>query len=247
MGGSHFHLSKPFHSFLAVLNFKSSWLSREIVFTVLFFLTTISLLYLTHFRTYHRRLITGLGWLAILFGAILIYCMARIYLLPTQVAWNSNTVIFSFYTTSLILGAMAIACLMVLDLKFAEIKKTDDVELRMAFIKHSFKGLAILVVLLVVSSLIVTSTQMALLARGDLIARTSLRLLMELYKPLLVMRLMSLLFASMTLVLAVFRMCREWIKPQDLMMPVYLSCLVILVGEIIGRFLFYATHIRTGI
>jgi DMSO reductase anchor subunit len=37
------------------------------------------------------------------------------------------------------------------------------------------------------------------------------------------------------------------ITPQSLLLPVYLSCLLILVGEIIGRFLFYATHIRVGI
>jgi anaerobic dimethyl sulfoxide reductase subunit C (anchor subunit) len=247
MGGSHFHLSKPFHSFLAVLNFKSSWLSREIVFTVLFFLTMMSLLYLTHFRSRYRRLITGLGWLAVFWGSILIYCMARIYLLPTQVAWNSDTVILSFYTTSLMLGGMAIACLMVLDLKFAEIKKTEDVELRVAVIKYSFRWLAILIALLVLGSLIVLNVQMRLLAQGDLIARTSLRLLLELYQPLLVMRLVFLLFASISLGLAVFRMCRERITPQDLMLPVYLSCLVIMVSEIIGRFLFYATHIRVGI
>ncbi|HEX5809683.1 MAG TPA: DmsC/YnfH family molybdoenzyme membrane anchor subunit, partial [Anaerolineales bacterium] len=54
MGGAHLHLSKPFHSFLAVLNFKSSWLSREIVFTLCFFLTTMSLMYLTYFQR-HRR------------------------------------------------------------------------------------------------------------------------------------------------------------------------------------------------
>jgi anaerobic dimethyl sulfoxide reductase subunit C (anchor subunit) len=247
MSGSHFHLSRPFHSFLAVLNFKSSWLSREIVFTVLFFLTTMSLLYLTNFRTHHRSLITSLGWFAVLFGSILIYCMARIYLLPTQVAWNSNTVILSFYITSLTLGAMAIACLMVLDLKFAEIKKTDDIELRVAVIKQSFRGLTVFIIALVILSVLVLSVQLHLLAQGDLIARTSLRLLLDLYQPLLVMRLVLLLFASISLGIAVVRMCRERITPRDLMMPVYLSCLVILVGEIIGRFLFYAAHIRVGI
>ncbi|HWQ84371.1 MAG TPA: DmsC/YnfH family molybdoenzyme membrane anchor subunit, partial [Anaerolineales bacterium] len=36
--GSHLHLSNPLLSFLAVLNIKYSWLSREIVFTVLTFL-----------------------------------------------------------------------------------------------------------------------------------------------------------------------------------------------------------------
>ena len=247
MGGSHFHLSKPFHSFLAVLNFKSSWLSREIIFTILFFLTTMSLLYLTYFRTYHRRLITVLGWLAIFFGVFLIYCMARIYLLPTQVAWNSNMVILSFYTTSLVLGVMAIACLMVLDLKFAEIQKTDDVELRVEVIRYSFSGLAFMTVLLIFTRILTLFVQMQELTQGDLIARTSLRLLIELYQPLLFMRLIFIVFAAVYFSISVYRIGRWKLPPQNLMMPVYLSCLFILVGEIIGRFLFYATHIRVGI
>ena len=154
MGGAHFHLSKPFHSFLAVLNFKSSWLSREIVFSVLFLLLAMSVLYLTYFQTHRRQLITVLGWLAILFGTILIYCMARIYLIPTQVAWNSTSVIFSFYITSLMLGGMAIATLMVLDLKFAEIKKTDDVELRAQVIRYSSGGLTTLTAALVALNIV---------------------------------------------------------------------------------------------
>lgn len=247
MGGSHFHLSKPFHSFLAVLNFKSSWLSREIVFTVLFFLTTMSLLYLTYFRVHHRRLSTALGWLAILFGTILIYCMARIYLLPTQVAWNSGTVIVSFYTTSLVLGVMAIACLMVLDLKFAEIQKTDDVDLRVEVIRYSFSGLTFMASLLVIMRILTLSMQMHQLSQGDLIARTSLRLLLELYQPLLILRVIVLLFAAIYFATSVYRIIRSQLPPQNLMLPVYLSCLLILVGEIIGRFLFYATHIRIGI
>jgi anaerobic dimethyl sulfoxide reductase subunit C len=247
MGGAHFHLSKPFHSFLAVLNFKSSWLSREIVFTVLFFLTTMSLLYLTCFRPYHRTLITGLGWMAITFGSALIYCMARIYLLPTQVAWNSNTVIISFYTTAVMVGAMAIACLMVLDLKFAEIQKSDDIEVRSNLIRYSSAGLTALTLVLALLSIAIIFIQIRLLAQGDLIARTSLDLLVELYLPLFVMRLVFLVFACASLIYAVSRMYRLKAAPQSLMLPVYLSCLAIIVAEILGRFLFYATHIRVGL
>ncbi len=207
----------------------------------------MSLLYLTYFRTYHRRLITALGWLAIFFGVILIYCMARIYLLPTQVAWNSNMVILSFYTTSLVLGVMAIACLMVLDLKFAEIQKTDDVELRVEVIRYSFRGLAFMTVLLIFIRILTLFLQTQELAQGDLIARTSLRLLVELYQPLLFMRLIFIVFAAVYFSISVYRIFRWKLPPQNLMMPVYLSCLLILVGEIIGRFLFYATHIRVGI
>jgi anaerobic dimethyl sulfoxide reductase subunit C (anchor subunit) len=202
---------------------------------------------LTYFQRHCRSLITILGWLAILFGIILIYCMARIYILPTQAAWNSNTVIVSFYITALMLGAMAIACLMVLDLQFAEIQKADDVELRSQVIRYSSEGLTILTIALAILSLLIIFIQMRLLAQGDLIARTSLSLLIELYLPLFLMRLMFLIYASLSLVYAVVRTYRLKSAPQSLMMPVYLSCLLILVGEIIGRFLFYATHIRVGL
>lgn len=247
MIGAHFHLSRPFHSFLALLNFKSSWLSREIAFSISFFITTIILLYFTYFQTHRRALITGIGWLAISIGTVLVYCMARIYLIPTQIAWNSTTVIFSFYTTALMLGCMAIACLLVLDLKFAEIKRSDDVALRSEVIRHSFARLTLLTILLVVLSIVTIYIQMRLLSQGGMAARTSLDLLLQLYLPLFVMRLIFLIFSSGYLGFAVYQISRLKITPQSLMMPVYVSCLLILVGEIIGRFLFYATHIRVGI
>lgn len=247
MGGAHFHLSKPFHSYLAVLNFKSSWLSREIVFSVLFFLTTMIVLYLTYFQTHRRKLIAGLGWLAILFGSILIYCMARIYMIPTQASWNSPSVIVSFYTTTLLLGIMAIACLMVLDLKFSEIKKANDIELRLQVIRYSLGGLTALTVALVALSYAIIYIQIRLLAQGDLIARTSLSLLFDIYLPLFLLRLAFLIYATASLVYAMIRMYKLEFPPQNLMAPVYLSCLLIIIGEIIGRFLFYAMHIRVGL
>lgn len=247
MGGAHFHLSKPFHSYLAVLNFDTSWLSREIVFTVLFFIATMSLLYLAYFQTHRRTLVTALGWLAILFGVTLIYCMARIYLLPTQAAWNSNTVIISFFATALLLGGMTIATLMVLDLKFAEIKKADDIELRAQVIRYSLAGLTSLTILLVILSMAILYIQTRLLAQGDLIAQTSLSLLFGLYLPLFILRLILLLYACGALVYATIRMYRLQVTTQSMLTPVYISCLLILVGEIIGRFLFYATHVRVGL
>src|SRR5450759_773392 len=41
--GAHFHLSKPYLSFLALLNFKSSWLSREVGFNLIFIILVVYL------------------------------------------------------------------------------------------------------------------------------------------------------------------------------------------------------------
>ena len=247
MIGAQFHLSKPFHSFYAVLNFRTSWLSREVVFTILFFLTLGSVWLVSRYKQNHRKLITALGWIAILFGCTVVYCMARIYLLPTQVAWNSSTVIISFYTTTLLLGTMTIACLLVLDLKFAEIQKAEDIEVRAQVIQYSMTWLAFVIFLMAVVNFVVIFYQVFQLSQGGAAAQTSLQLLFELYVPLFVIRLIALSIAPLWFGFAVYRMRKAGLAPQDLMSPVYMSCLLILVGEIIGRFLFYATHIRLGI
>jgi anaerobic dimethyl sulfoxide reductase subunit C len=247
MMGAHFHLSKPFHSFLAVLNFRSSWLSREIVFTILFFITTCCLWFLTRYRSTWDRLITIMGWVAILIGCVMVYCMARIYLIPTQAAWNSTTVIFSFYGTMLLLGSITIACLLLLDLKFAEIQKADDVSIRSQVIRDSIIGLTLVTLLSVVVSIGIAFLQIHLLSQGDRTAQVSLQLLLELYMPLFIFRLALLIFGSLWLGYAVYRVYKTGSAPQELLLPLYLSCLLILAGEIIGRFLFYATHVRVGI
>lgn len=247
MGGSHFHLSKPFHSFYAVRNFQTSWLSREIVFTLIFFLTLFLLWILSRYKKDCRKLITILGWAAILFGFIMIYSMARIYMLPTQVAWNSTSVIVSFCATTCLLGTMTIACLLVLDLKFAEIQKADDIDVRVQVIKYSMFWLVLVGFLAVVVNIAVTFYQIYYLGQGGSIAQTSLQLLFDLYTPLFVLRLLCVIVAPCWMGYAVYKMHKAGSAPQELMIPVYMSCLLILMGEIIGRFLFYATHIRVGI
>jgi len=247
MIGAHFHLSKPFLSFYASRNFMHSWLSREIVFTMLFFLATLSILFLDRYYKERRALITRAGWIAIGFGITLVYCMARIYMLPTQVAWNSPWVVVSFFATTILLGTMTIISLLVLDLNFSELQKSADIGIREQIIKHSLGWMILVVVIGVIISLLVNIFQVMELSQGDQISRTSLQLLLELYAPLLVLRVVTVIAAPVWLGYAAFQMYKKYAALEKLLLPVYISCLMILVGEIIGRFLFYATHIRVGI
>ena len=122
MLGAHFHLSRPWLSFLAIRNFGSSWLSREIVFTLLFFLSVTLLWFLQWFRRGGWVIRTILGWVAIAIGMVMIYCMGRIYLPPTQEAWNTPETIPSYFGSMLILGVMSMAAILVMDLRFSEVR-----------------------------------------------------------------------------------------------------------------------------
>ena len=247
MIASHFHLSRPFHSFLAVLNIETSWLSREILFTLLFFVSTIYLWVASRTREHHPRLVTGLGWVAIIHGFITVYCMAFIYILPTQTAWNSLSIVFMFYITTLLLGGVMVACLMVLDMGFAGMQKHEDLELHTRLIQYSLKYLAFSILVLTIADIAITSFQVSSLSQGDATARSSLSLLLELYLPLLIARGIILIYASLSFGLHVYRMYRQERSYLGTMTPIYLSSLLIIISEVLGRFLFYAIHVRIGI
>jgi anaerobic dimethyl sulfoxide reductase subunit C len=247
MLGAHLHLSRPFRSYLAVTNFRTSWLSREIIFTVLFFLSVNGLWALSLRVPPKRGWMAAAGWVGSGLGLASVYCMANIYLLPSQAAWNAPTTIYSFYVTVALLGTMAIACLLILDLKFAAMQAPNELHAHNEAVRSALPWLSLVAVLAVIADLAISAYEIFYLNQGNTVARTSLRLLLTLYLPLLVLRVVLLILAPIWLGYNVSMLVRRRLEPEQIAIPVYVSCLAMLVAEIIGRFLFYATHIRIGL
>jgi hypothetical protein len=147
----------------------------------------------------------------------------------------------------MLLGVMAMAALMIMDLIFAEVRGQEDSLVRPMMIQKNLVWLTGLALACVVVTLSLYFFQISSLSRGDETVRTSMRLLMELYQPLFGMRLGLMLAGVGWLAYSVYRMLSRERKIQELLTPIYLSCLMVMIGEILGRFLFYATHIRLGI
>ena len=247
MIGAHFHLSRPYLSFLAVSNFRTSWLSREIIFTLFFFLCTAALLFFQWFRKGHWGLKTALGWLAVLFGIVTVYCTGRIYLLPTQAAWDMPETILTFYGSMLLLGVMALATILIMDLRFMEIRQKGVLTEWALIVNQAVKRLAVAAGVILIPIVIINLFYLHSLRTGSTLMQTSYDLLMELYMPLLIIRFLLLLAGVGWLVIPVAMMKRARKSIQQLFTPAYLACLLVIVGEILGRFLFYAAHIRTGL
>ncbi len=247
MIGSHFHLSRPYLSFLAVSNFRSSWLSREIVFTLAFFLGTVALWFIQWYREGHWRLKTALGWLTILIGFMAVYCMGQIYLLPTQPAWNTPMTIISFYGTMLLLGVMSLVTILIMDLRFMEVRQKEGLAGWAMLVKDAVKRLAVAAGAILIPIFMINLFYLHTLRTGTTLMQTSYDLLLQLYEPLLVVRFFLLLAGVGWLVVPVARMMRTGKSVQEIFTPAYLACLLVIVGEILGRFLFYADHIRMGL
>ncbi len=248
MIGSHFHLSKPYRSFLAIRNFHSSWLSREIVFTLIVFVLTGMLLFLIRVPSRFQRLKRILGWSAILVGFATIYSMANIYLLPTQIAWNSPATIVSYFVVMLLLGTSSLFVIMLMDLRFSESRSSKIVAIRIQIIKKAMPWLTAVASIAAVLNILLVVYQIDLLRNTQLAsAQASLQLMLELYRPLLVGRFVFTII-GIALLVGIVRYFITRQKPiRKLFGPVYVASLLILIGEILERFLFYATHVRIGI
>jgi anaerobic dimethyl sulfoxide reductase subunit C (anchor subunit) len=246
MIGSFFHLSRPILAFLAIINLGKSWLSREIVFTVMMF-GAVALLWFMQSNVSQRvRIKTGLGWATIFFGFAATFCMTQLYLLPTQASWDTFFTVASFFSSVVLLGACASLTMLVVDLRYTQIQNPQNLGAHPLMIRRALPVYAGVVVVTAIGILAQYGFLMDILNTGSDTAMASLRLYLGLYAPLLIFRLLAMVAGVVWLVVAVLRTLRSG-NLTKLTFQAYMACLLLLVSEILGRFLFYATHIRTGI
>jgi anaerobic dimethyl sulfoxide reductase subunit C (anchor subunit) len=107
MLASFFHLGAPRKAWRAFTNLRTSWLSREILFTTGFTAFGAIFVCFQWFQIGTSTARSGLAWIAAAFGIALVFSMAHVYMLPTISTWNTPLTMLSFYTTMLLLGGMA--------------------------------------------------------------------------------------------------------------------------------------------
>lgn len=100
------HLGSPFIAYRTITNFRSSWLSREIVFAILFTLSSTTFIFLLWKQIGSANIRSMVAFLAVVFGFLLIYSMSRLYMLRTVPVWNTLFTPISFYLTALALGGL---------------------------------------------------------------------------------------------------------------------------------------------
>lgn len=244
---AHFHLSRPYLSFLALRNIGSSWLSRELLANLIYVIFLGLLLASLWSIKARNNTITFLGWLAILCGFITEFCMSRIYLLPSQPAWDSLLTPISFLMTTFLLGVLTVPLLFTMDLIFKKAQGQESAVINSQLIDRSLGKLAILAVTLCILMVTIVSLQIALLFSGNAAAQTSLDLLLNIYQPLLIIRLVFLFIGAGWLSFVAARHHHIKLAAESLILQAFITCLLVLVAEILGRFLFFAIHVRVGI
>ncbi|KJS21084.1 MAG: hypothetical protein VR72_12275 [Clostridiaceae bacterium BRH_c20a] len=229
LAASFVHLGSPGNAMNAILRLGSSWMSREIIFTSIF-IGLIILASLVYWKNTIKNSVI-LGWVAVVFGLLAIYAMAKVYMVTIIPAWNHINTLFAFYGTTFLLGALLAASLLVVQGK-------DMQELVRDGLKIAF-GTVILALAL---QIVILPLYLTTLAAGDVFAQTTGQILSTTYSTLLVIRWLLVLVGGAVLAALI------WVKlntkeagiPQNI---IYSSFIMVFVAEVIGRYLFYASAV----
>jgi DMSO reductase anchor subunit len=99
---SMLHLGHPERAWRAFSQWKTSWLSREGVVSVISFVPTVGFFYLLVFEGIDHPQIVLLGWLTAIFSALTVYCTAMIYRsLPPIHQWANGWTVPSYLAMGL--------------------------------------------------------------------------------------------------------------------------------------------------
>ena len=104
LAASLFHLGRPLYAFRAVLGFKTSWLSREIIAFAVF--TSAVFLYAWACWAKMDLAAAILGNMVFLLGGTAVLCSAMVYRDTRRTFWDTPWTIAKFFMTTLLLGSI---------------------------------------------------------------------------------------------------------------------------------------------
>ncbi|MDA8228408.1 MAG: dimethyl sulfoxide reductase anchor subunit [Desulfitobacterium hafniense] len=225
---SFFHLGTPTGAFRSILNLGSSWLSREIFTAGGFFV----LWGLTVYTLKKEGAGNGIGWLAVLAGVAAIFSMASIYNSSIRPAWANTHTFIAFFGATFVLGyAGAVAMI-------GHIMKGQNIPSEgMA----SLKKAGYLAIAAAIIPLVYLPVYLGSLNGGGEAAQASGQLLTNSYLfPLILRWVLSLAGVFMFVNLVNKQSKGARMLPAG---AVLISLALVLVGEFIGRYVFYASGI----
>ncbi|MDZ7844400.1 MAG: DmsC/YnfH family molybdoenzyme membrane anchor subunit [Anaerolineales bacterium] len=236
------HLGSPLNAPLTVLNLGSAWLSREVLFGLLFALFA-GLMALFQWRQIStqsiRDLLYGLGTVS---GLGLIFSMSMIYrYVETQPAWNTPYTTVMFFLTAGVLGSLTVIVLMITNALFLK----ED--LKEAWYGRFLQGTIMTSLILIGLDVLVYFFYVLGLFNGIPEAQATAQLLTNQFSILFVLRILFVLLGAVLGGLHLTRLMKTE-KAKNLMVAtIFAAFLLVLTSELISRFLFYAANVRIGI
>ena len=247
MLASFLHLGNPLNAWRTIAQVASSWLSREIFFGLCF--TALATLFvimqwrkLASFRV--RNVVALLGVLA---GLALVLSMAMVYMIPSVPAWDSIFTPIAFFTTTFLLGVLAMGAALVANYAYMKRKNPECADAQCQLLRDVLRWVAVAAIILLGVEFVVVPVHLATLAAsGSEAAAQSVANIVGEYPVLIVLQLVLVFIGAGCLPLFVYQNASSAGREKVMGNLTYLAFALVLVGEVLGRFLFYASFEKMG-
>ena len=245
---SFFHLKVPMHAPYALMNFASSWMTREIWFAVAFIVLMFVYCIVLLRKVGSGGVRLGIAVITAIVGLTLVFCMANAYMNPTHPAWDMPSTILTFYATTFLVGpsfaAAAISLLAAADAK----KASGNGELlgslqSSALVFSAAAGM----VALALTSIATTVGVCDLSSSGDYAALASVACLVGEYDALFIARMVLAFAGVLCAGIALYVNLKKASTQPYADTWAIVACVLLIVAELIGRNLFYAAAVQIGI
>ncbi len=240
------HLGNPINALHTTAGLDTSWLSRE-VFAGSAFAGLGAVFALCQWRKWLTPLWRqALAGLTALVGLALLASMSMVYLLPTTPSWDSWATPVSFLTTAFLLGALAVGTALVSVLAYSRHHNTPLDDDLVTLIRTSLRGIAITAIALLGVEFVVLPTYALQLSQAGGPAADSAHALLYGHGTVLVIRLI-LVFAGAGLLGLLLHHMTTTDRQKIMRYTIISAFTLVLASELLGRLLFYSSHIRIGI
>lgn len=239
---SLFHLGNPFNAYRAVTNFGSSWLSREITSGVAFAVVggLFALMQWRKIASFQARNI--IAWIAAVIGVVLVISMSQVYMIRTQPAWNTLATPVMFLATTGLLGSLAVGVALV-----ASVSKKGASDVQKELMRDALRWVSIASVFALGVEVIAIAVRLAILATGGEAAVASMAMLMDPYGAMFIIQLLFVFVGGGVFSVFIYQNAQSAGKEKVLSSLAYGAFALVLIAEVLGRFLFYAAHVMISI
>lgn len=225
---SFFHLGRPERAYLAVNHILSSWLSREIVLLLWVLAGLGFLLFFPPAKKQKSAFRISIEILTAVGGLLLIWAMARLYMLPAIPVWNTAATPLSFYLTAFILGGTIYLVL------------TLHSSLEISGRIFNAAGYIFALIILQTGVFSLWGPGWGLFAGAWQVKQGSFLI------PAAALRIIASL-AGAFLLLQLRRRLKRGHNQESLFRAAFIAFILILLGETAGRWIFYAAFNRIGL
>ncbi|EHQ91498.1 dimethyl sulfoxide reductase anchor subunit family protein [Desulfosporosinus youngiae] len=222
------HLGRPLAALNSLSNFGSSWLSREVLFAGVFMGITVLHALALYFKQDNQSLPNILRWTGSVVGLITIFSMAKLYSTASVPVWHGINTFVDLYATTIAVGALIFLV--------SSLKELQD---------SNKKIFGFIILAAVIFQAAVAVPYAVGLGSNGMAAQASAEILSEMSVAIGLKWLLILGGAGFLIWPVTQKISAKEAKPATNM--IYAAGAALILGEIIGRYVFYAAMVSTGV